>query len=92
MVSQARFGPIGIKTTMAKAAKVQPAPEPSLADQLRAAQQAAEDFIQNKVQELKVAHPKLPIGWLEMDLRTRMRGGQCHCECVLNILGEKDSG
>ena len=77
---------------MAKAAKAQPAPEPlSLADQIRAAQQAAEDFIQSKVRELKVAHPKLPIGWLEMDLRHRMKGGSCNCKCVLNILGE-DNG
>ena len=76
---------------MAKAVKA--APELSLADQIiREIQQAAEEFIQNKVRELKSAHPTLPVGWLELDLRTRMRAGQCHCRCVLNILGEKDTG
>ena len=82
---------------MAKA-KPQPAPEPetstevSLGERIRALQVECEEFIQSKVQELKAAHPKLPIGWLEMDLRHRMKGGACNCKCALNILGEKDNG
>ena len=77
---------------MAKAVKAQPAPEPTLAERIRSVQAEAEEFIQSKVRELKVAHPTLPVGWLELDLRARMKGGQCHCRCVLNILGEQDNG
>lgn len=77
---------------MAKAVKAQPAPEPTLAERIRSVQADAQEFIESKVQELKAAHPTLPIAWLEMDLRGRMRGGQCHCKCVLNILGENDNG
>ena len=43
------------------------------------------------MKELKAAHPTLPIAWLEMDLRHRMKGGACNCKCALNILGE-DNG
>ena len=72
---------------MAKAAaKAAPEPQLSLADQIRAAQQAAEELIAAKVQELKVAHPTLPVGWLEMDLRHRMKGGACDCKCALALL------
>ena len=75
---------------MAKAvAKVQPAPEPTLAERIRSVQAEAEGFIQSKVQELKAAHPTLPVGWLETGLATPNERRQCNCRCALNILGRR---
>jgi hypothetical protein len=77
---------------MAKATtKAQPEPQLSLADQIRAAQQAAEELIEREAQKIKASRDgaRLPIDWIRLDIRTRMKGGQCHCRCALNLL-ERD--
>jgi hypothetical protein len=77
---------------MAKAAKAQPAPEPTLAERIRSVQADAEELIEREVQRIKAGDgAKLPIDWIRLDVRTRMRGGACSCKCALNLL-EKDNG
>ena len=74
--------------------KSQPKPEvldkpgTSLADQLRAAQAAAEEFIQKEVQRIKDSPEgaTLPIAWLASNIRATTRAGGCHCKCALALL------
>jgi hypothetical protein len=63
---------------------------PSLADQLRAAQAAAEELIESEAQRIKstVDAAGLPINWIRANLRARM-GGSCNCACALRLLETK---
>jgi hypothetical protein len=73
-----------------KAKQPQSAPDKgrSLADQLRAAQAAAEEFIQKEVQRIKDSPEgaSLPIAWLASNIRATTRAGGCHCKCALALL------
>ena len=78
---------------MAKAAKVQPAPQPevsaetSLGERIRALQAEAEELIEREVRRIKAGDgAKLPIDWIRLDVRTRMKGGACNCKCALALL------
>jgi hypothetical protein len=67
---------------------------PSLADQLRAAQAAAEEFIQKEVQRIKNSPEgeTLPIAWLAANIRATTRANECHCKCALALLEKEKNG
>lgn len=60
----------------------------SLADQIRAAQAAAAEFVERKVQEIKDSPEgeSLPIEWLRQNLRATTRAGGCSCKAALVLL------
>ena len=62
----------------------------SLAERLEQARAEAEEFIEQKVRELKVTPDaaSLPIDWLRQDLRKR-HGGSCNCKCALSLLEDE---
>jgi hypothetical protein len=75
-------------------AKSQPQPQSapdkgrSLADQIRAAQAAAAEFVESKVQEIKDSPEGelLPIDWLRMNIRATTRAGGCACKAALSLI------
>jgi hypothetical protein len=62
-----------------------------LAERLEQARAEAEEFIEQKVRELKALPDaaSLPIDWLRQDLRRR-HGGHCSCRVVLSLLSDTD--
>jgi hypothetical protein len=77
--------------------KTQPKPQeaavvrPSLAEQIRAAQAAATEFVERKVQEIKDSPEGelLPIEWLRLNIRATTRANGCACKAALALLDEK---
>ena len=63
-------------------------PPPSLADQIRAAQQAAEAFIDAKAAEIGAESPGVPSHVIKNLLMNRSFGGGCPCRATLSILAE----
>jgi hypothetical protein len=66
-----------------------PQPGPSLADQLRAAQAAAEEYIEKVVQGLKREHTLLSVEWIAQDLRLKYGRNAVACALALLELEEK---
>jgi hypothetical protein len=76
--------------------KTQPQPQStpdkgrSLEEQIIAARDAAAEFVEARVQEIK-GSPEgsaLPLDWLRMNLRATTRAGQCSCKAALVLLDE----
>jgi hypothetical protein len=65
---------------------------PSLAEQLRAAQAAAEEYIESVAQKEKAASPLQPLEWHRLDIRLRF--GRSAVDCALKLLEveEKNNG
>ena len=61
----------------------------SLTDQLRAAQAAAEAYIESIALREKAASPLQPLEWHRMDLRLRF--GRSATECALALLEKKNT-
>jgi hypothetical protein len=61
----------------------------SLAERLEQARAEAEEFIQKKVDELKLLPEgqPLPRRWLEQDLRRRH--GSCNCQIAISLLSKE---
>jgi hypothetical protein len=72
----------------AKQPKEAPTVGPSLADQIRAAQAAAEEFIESKVQEIKNSPDgqSLPISWLRQNIFAVHKARGCSCRCALSLM------
>ena len=78
------------KTMAAKSkAEAPPAekPEVSLAEQLRAAQAAAEEYIEGVALRWKAASPLQPIQWHRLDMRLRF--GRSALDCALALIDQE---
>jgi hypothetical protein len=76
------------KTTKPRAPEPAPAASPSLKEQIIAAQVAATEFVERKVQEIKDSPEGelLPIDWLRLNIRATTRAGGCACKAALSLL------
>jgi hypothetical protein len=70
------------------------APEPSLADRIRATCAEAEAYVEQRAREIK-SRPEgqlLPLDWIRLNVRATTRAGGCHCKAALALLEEKKNG
>jgi hypothetical protein len=60
----------------------------SLAEQLRAARQAAEAFIEAEAQRIKASPDgqSLPISWLRSNIFAVHKAHGCACRCALSLM------
>jgi hypothetical protein len=81
-----------MKFLKTKSAKGAPVTVP-LADRIRETCAAAEQYIESRVDALKVSDEgrTLPRTWLELNLRATTRGGGCNCKVALKLL-ESENG
>jgi hypothetical protein len=63
----------------------------TLADQLRAARQAAEAFIEAEAQRIKASPDgqSLPLAWLTQNVYAVHKARGCACRCALSLLESK---
>lgn len=71
--------------------KTKPQPEASaevsLAEQLRAAQAAAEEYVEAVALREKAASPLQPLEWHRLNLRLRF--GRSACDCALALIDQE---
>ena len=72
-----------------KAKQEAPAKGPSLAEQLRAAQAAAEAYIEEIAQKEKAMSPLQPLDWHRLNLR--LMYGRDACGCALKLLEKENA-
>jgi hypothetical protein len=60
----------------------------SLADEIKAVCEKAEQYIEKRVEQLKNSEEgrSLPVEWLRLNIRATTRAGGCHCKCALALL------
>jgi hypothetical protein len=78
------------KTTAAKSKAEAPSaekPEVSLAEQLRAAQAAAEEYVESVALKEKAASPLQPLEWHRLNLRLRF--GRSALDCALALIDQE---